>query len=555
MAISYEFYEPESPVEFVLLQSLSDQKQRLLNQLLNALGSPAEVLTFANRMSREAFYRLDAHAVRNAGSISTARPVDVDDHRMLEKAVTGSTQLASISQAVQAMAMARYAAIDEELVDSDTGVTAKVEHALGHQASFADTDVAAACQMAPRTASSKMSNSIDACTKTPGLLAAAVEGSVPYWKVSLVASELVSASPETSRRVEQHLLDTKGFDSWGYLKVKSAARALVTQWEEEAAKKTRQKEAKEATGVWVRPSDIPGMAELCAVGPADQIARIYGAVDQLADQRAKNPTASEGSEAGESKPTLGQLRLGALHDLVTQGADVSYQVAIQVPVVREEREEQAAAAATKRATDDPEHQPEASPDDGSPPPGQSATSPRGPNTTDQPTNTPSASGASGASGPESGSTARKSDHCYTTGWARIAGIGFIRPEVLDALIEQFGCRLTRALVDADTGVTCEISTTAYEPTSRMREFVQQRDQTCRFPMCTRAAIRCDIDHVVEWPQGPTAVQNLAALCRHHHDAKTKKHWDYDTSDDGVCTWTSRTGRTYITYPDSVHDAS
>ncbi|MCG8655791.1 HNH endonuclease signature motif containing protein [Yimella sp. NH-Cas1] len=536
MAISYEFYEPESPVEFVLLQSLSDQKRRLLNQLLNALGSPAEVLTFANRMSREAFYRLDADAVRNAGGISTARPVDVEDHRMLEKAVTGSTQLASTSQAVQAMAMARYAAIDEELVDSDAGVTAKVEHALGHQASFADTDLAAACQMAPRTASSKMSNSIDACTKTPGLLAAAVEGSIPYWKVSLVASELVSASPETSHRVEQHLLDTKGFDTWGYLKVKSAARALVTQWEEEAAKKTRQKEAKEATGVWVRPSDIAGMAELCAIGPADQIARIYGAVDQLADQRSKNPTASEGSETGESKPTLGQLRLGALHDLVTQGADVTYQVVIQVPVVREEREEQAATA-TKRATDDPEHEPEASPDDGSPPPGQSSSSPRGPDDFEFAS--------------ETGETAR----AYKAGWARIAGIGFIRPEVLDALIEQFGCRLTRALVDADTGVTCETSTTAYEPTPRIREFVQQRDQTCRFPMCTRTAIRCDIDHVIEWPQGPTAGHNLAALCRHHHDAKTKKHWDYEMSDDGVCTWTSRTGRTYVTYPDSVHDAS
>ncbi|GAB3755086.1 hypothetical protein GCM10027599_18410 [Yimella radicis] len=538
MSISYEFYEPESPVEFVLLESISAHKQRLLNQLLNALGSPAEMLTFANRISREAFHRLETDAVRNTGSIATARPVDVDDHRMLEKAVTGSTQLASISQAVQAMAMARYAAIDEELVDSDTGVTAKVEHPLGHQAPFADTDLAAACQMAPRTASSKMSNSIDACTKTPGLLAAAVEGSIPYWKVSLVASELVSASPETSHRVEQHLLDTKGFDSWGYLKVKTAARALVTQWEEEAAKKTRQKEAKEATGVWVRPSDIAGMAELCAVGPADQIARIYGAVDQLADQRGKNPTASEGSETGESKPTLAQLRLGALHDLVTQGAHVSYQVVIQVPVVREEREEQAATAATKRATDDPEHEPEASPDDGSPPPGQSTSSPRGPDDDFE-------------FASETGETAR----AYKAGWARIAGIGFIPPEVLDALIEQVGCRLTRALVDADTGVTCETSTTAYEPTPRIREFVQQRDQTCRFPMCTRAAIRCDIDHVIESPQGPTAGHNLAALCRHHHDAKTKKHWDYEMSDDGVCTWTSLTGRTYVTYPDSVHDAS
>ncbi|GAB3759148.1 hypothetical protein GCM10027599_27540 [Yimella radicis] len=284
------------------------------------------------------------------------------------------------------------------------------------------------------------------------------------------------------------------------------------------------------------------MAELCAVGPADQIARIYGAVDQLADQRSKNPPTGEGERA-EPKPTLGQLRLGALHDLVTAGADVTYQVVIQVPVVREEQQ---AATAARRATDDPAREEDASPDDGPPSPGQSASSPRGPDTADEPTDT---------SGAESGSTARESDHCYTTGWARIAGIGFIPSRVLDALIDQFGCRLTRALVDADTGATCETSTTAYEPTPRIREYVQQRDQTCRFPMCTRAAIRCGIDHVVEWPDGPTAGHNLAALCRHHHDAKTKKHWDYEMSDDGVCTWTSRTGRTYITYPDSVHDAS
>ncbi|GAB3752772.1 hypothetical protein GCM10027599_13220 [Yimella radicis] len=535
MDISWRELDDPDAVDRLALQLTSLPRQRFVNAPELVRQTPVDKLREAQRLAREAFTQLAADALHNTGDIVTARPATVEDMRLLEEAITGTTQLGSLAQTVEAIAMARYAAIDEELVDSDTGVTAKVEHPLGHQASFADTDLAAACQMAPRTASSKMSNSIDACTKTPGLLAAAVEGSIPYWKVSLVASELVNASPETSRRVEQHLLHTKGFDTWGFLKVKTAARALVTQWEEEAAKKTRQKEAKEATGVWVRPSDIPGMAELCAIGPADQIARIYGAVDQLADQRSKNPTASEGSETGESKLTFGQLRLGALHDLVTQGADVTYQVVVQVPVVREE---QAATAATKRATDDPEHEPEASPDDGSPSPGQSSSSPRGPDDDFE-------------FASETGETAR----AYKAGWARIAGIGFIRPEVLDALIEQFGCRLTRALVDADTAVTCETSTTAYEPTPRMREFVQQRDQTCRFPMCTRTAIRCDIDHVIEWPQGPTAAQNLAALCRHHHDAKTKKHWDYEMSDDGVCTWTSRTGRTYITYPDAVHDAS
>ena len=54
----------------------------------------------------------------------------------------------------------------------------------------------------------------------------------------------------------------------------------------------------------------------------------------------------------------------------------------------------------------------------------------------------------------------------------------------------------------------------------------------------------------EWPTGDTKGANLAAMCRHHHDAKTKGHWDVEMTDDGICTWISRTGRRYTTYPDT-----
>ncbi len=43
------------------------------------------------------------------------------------------------------------------------------------------------------------------------------------------------------------------------------------------------------------------------------------------------------------------------------------------------------------------------------------------------------------------------------------------------------------------------------------------------------------------------------LCRHHHNAKTARDWDYLMDRDGVCTWISPIGRTYTTYPDSTHD--
>jgi hypothetical protein len=34
------------------------------------------------------------------------------------------------------------------------------------------------------------------------------------------------------------------------------------------------------------------------------------------------------------------------------------------------------------------------------------------------------------------------------------------------------------------------------------------------------AARCDLDHTLEWPCGPTCPANLCALCRTHHRVKT-----------------------------------
>lgn len=130
MKISWcELDDPQVADRFAL-QPSSLPRRRSTSAPAPVSHTPVDNLRAAQRLAREAFTQLATDAVHNAGSIATARPAD--DHRMLEEAVKGSAQLASTSQAVQAMAIARYAAIDEELVDSDTAVTAKVEHALGH---------------------------------------------------------------------------------------------------------------------------------------------------------------------------------------------------------------------------------------------------------------------------------------------------------------------------------------------------------------------------------------------------------------------------------------
>ncbi len=60
----------------------------------------------------------------------------------------------------------------------------------------------------------------------------------------------------------------------------------------------------------------------------------------------------------------------------------------------------------------------------------------------------------------------------------------------------------------------------YRPSKKLADFIRCRDQTCRFPGCREPATRCDVDHTIPWPYGPTAAANLDGLCRRHHLLKT-----------------------------------
>ncbi len=86
---------------------------------------------------------------------------------------------------------------------------------------------------------------------------------------------------------------------------------------------------------------------------------------------------------------------------------------------------------------------------------------------------------------------------------------------------------------------------SYETPDRHREQVELRDHHCVFPWCTRPAERCDLDHVVAHPRGPTCPCNLAPLCRRHHRHKTHGHWTYTTLDPGTYLWASPHGYRYL----------
>jgi hypothetical protein len=101
----------------------------------------------------------------------------------------------------------------------------------------------------------------------------------------------------------------------------------------------------------------------------------------------------------------------------------------------------------------------------------------------------------------------------------LAGHGPVDASLVRLLAETPGTVLRRLVTDPVQGLV-EVGATTYRPTAGVDRFVRARDVTCRWPGCQRPSRVCDLDHVVPWPNGPTTVQNLLALCRRHHRLKT-----------------------------------
>ncbi|MED5812450.1 DUF222 domain-containing protein [Mycolicibacterium sp. 050232] len=89
----------------------------------------------------------------------------------------------------------------------------------------------------------------------------------------------------------------------------------------------------------------------------------------------------------------------------------------------------------------------------------------------------------------------------------------------------------------------------YRPSVALSEFIRWRDLTCRFPGCDAPVDRCDIDHTVPYPLGPTHPSNNKLYCRAHHLIKTFcPGWSDRQLPDGTVEITTPTGHTYTTEP-------
>jgi hypothetical protein len=91
----------------------------------------------------------------------------------------------------------------------------------------------------------------------------------------------------------------------------------------------------------------------------------------------------------------------------------------------------------------------------------------------------------------------------------------------------------------------------YAPTVAITEQVRARNPRCTAYDCPTRAHRCDLDHDVPWPRGPTAVDNLAPRHRRHHELKTRGLVRTRLNQDGSVEHSMLTGLTVTTRPEPL----
>jgi hypothetical protein len=113
--------------------------------------------------------------------------------------------------------------------------------------------------------------------------------------------------------------------------------------------------------------------------------------------------------------------------------------------------------------------------------------------------------------------------------------------------EQFESEWRYTVTDQD-GAVMSNGTTRRRPTAAQRRQVQSEDPTCVWPTCRADSIHCDLDHNQPWVEnGPTELENLAPLCRHHHVIR-HNGWTITQMQSGAYRLTSPLGHTYTSQP-------
>lgn len=436
--------------------------------------------------------------------------------------VDGAQRVINAASAVQAVRVAQFAA--RQAVVTDEGEWEILDHGVGYVDEFAGDCFGPMLGMSPVTAERKAHTAAAWVSRLPQTLAAMAAGDLDPWRATVIAAELSTADREVCAQVEDRLYPRVLAEAPGRARARVRRELAVVDLDS-----LRDKAARARLDRFVRlyPSDVVGMTEWLAQLPTADSVACKAAIDELAHQMATD----------DPDRTLDQCRADAFVDLILGNASVSTTVSFAIPVETASTNEPPPYEPTHSAADEVVEVVDKLAD------GCDAGGLR------------TLSGHAAVVDPVSGELLRPAQPSWQQVCAmglEVPGVGVVPGDVVARICQSFETRITRVLLDTRTGVVRESGIRHYQPPPRMIEFVRLRDGTCRFPGCARAARRCDLDHVVAYPQGATTATNLLCLCRHHHRAKHQTAWRVSMDSNGVCSWTDPFGQQYRTEPVDHH---
>ena len=367
---------------------------------------------------------------------------------------------------------------------------------------FAITEIATALGLSEFAARARVGQALELRDRLPRLWTRVMDGDLPAWKGCRIAAETIPLNRTAAGYVDAHLAPyAHRIGIRQILRCVNTAIAL----HDPAAAQERAERAGDARGVWTEDR-LDGVGELHAV---------LDTPDLHALERSVRHGAADLLTLGDTDPE--QVRRAKALGIL---ADPQYALDLAAT----------AQAAKARASEDP-------------------------------TSTQRLPRAVTATGPARViptihlhvHTDALADDGY--GVARVEGAGIERNAYPITAVERWLTNLAPGSPIKLTPVVDlhdRISVDAYEIPDRLRQQIEHRDTSCRFPWCGRTG-RYDLDHIDAYvtdddsgrpPPAQTNTVNLARLCRYHHRVKTHSAWTYHRRGPTTLEWTSPLGNRY-----------
>ncbi|WP_413319893.1 DUF222 domain-containing protein [Agrococcus sp. 1P02AA] len=397
----------------------------------------------------------------------------------------------------------------------------------------------AACELAlmgrrsDRTVEADIGHAMEQVTAWPATLEAWGAARIHRGHVGVI-TEIGSTIPDPAARAAFEAALIPHAERTTPSRLRAVARRELEQHLERPLA-ARHRSARDRRGVFQKELD-DGMSRLELIAPTVLVAATHDRLTQMAKATLR---AADASGEGKDPRTFDQLRADLLCDLLLTGdpagvtldairADITIVMPAEVLAGVDERDTDRDAAddAACDAGDDAESRAAGTLDGG----------------------TASTTGGSGFSG------RRRDDRRRAASVARLATGAPVDPETARRLAER-ATAWTRLFTDPRTGHVTAVDTSA--PSKRLTQLLRARDQRCRWPGCTQAAHRSDLDHTIPWAAGGTTdTGNLAHLCRRHHTLKGARlsgarRWKVEQRSPGVLAFTSPGGQAYVDEPPQI----